>query len=516
MKIYKLIVILFFVSGELIAQETNVDVNINVNHILGADSTFEREKFINIHSDVTTNYWYDNDLFTNDLINKFLNGYDVYMGRNTGTITWSANTVKEDKNRPGYADTLDLARLGKAQRDKYAANTNWHAYEKRNKLTLCTQLWPLYPDGHQATSGGGGWYYSDTDTESEPWGTASGEFYAHFIKDYFGNGGTTGQPKPAFVEIVNEPLWELYNDIDRAFKYHKTIANEIRKLDPEIKISGYCTAFPNLEEDNFQRWENRWKKFIDVAGKDMDMWSLHLYDAPSIDGGTSKKLRRGSNVEATLDMIEQYSTIKFGKAKPFIISEFGASSHDYKGAWHPYNDYLQNVSCNAMTMQFMERSNNIAQAINYTMLKASWGTTDVNNVWSARLLRRENEPESLTGKWVYSDRVQYYQLWANVKGKRVDVKSHDLDILADAYVDGNKAYVILNNLAEEDKDLKLHLFENNGLAIENLMVKHFHLDDKYPIYDDNVGKIDTSYFSSEEIPDSFHIDYYGTMMDQFK
>lgn len=500
-------------ASTLSAQTVNVDVNLNVNHKLGKNTSFEREKFINIHSDVTTHYWYDDDLFTNNLINDFLNQYDVYMGRNTGTITWAANNVKEDVYRPGYCDTLDLARLGQANREKYASNTHWHAYEERNNLNLCTQLWPLYPDGEKATAKG--WHFSGTDTKDEPWGTASGEFYAQYIKHFFGTGGITGQPKPPFLEIVNEPLWEKYEDIENAFRYHKTVAHQIRKLHPSMKIAGYCTAFPNLEENNFQRWENRWKKFMDIAGNDMDIWSIHLYDAPSIDDGTKKKLRRGSYVEATMDMMEHYSTIKFGYPKPFVISEFGASSHDYKGAWHPYNDYLQNVSCNAMTLQFMERCNNITQAMNYTMLKASWGTKSVNDVWSARLLRRENEPKSLTGKWIYSDRIQYYQLWANVKGKRIETKAHNLDIMTDAFVDGNKAYVVVNNLHNQPKAININLFEKNDLIVQNLMIKHFHLDNKKKIYDENVGKIDTINLTAGSIPEILLLDEYGTMVLEY-
>jgi len=494
------------------AQIVDVDVNLNVNHKLGNVASLDRAKFINIHADVDDKDWYETDNFTSDLINKFLNGYDVYMGRNTGSIQYVMNSlVRQDASRPGFADVSHIESLGNDNKSTYASNTAYHAYEARNPQILCTQLHPFYPDGTETKMK---WAFSQTDTESEPFGTASGEFYAQYIKNFFGEGGTTGRPKPRFIEITNEPLWDLYNEIDNAFKFHSTVAQEIKKMNPDALVAGYCTAFPNFEENNFQRWETRWKKFMDESGEYMDCWSIHLYDFPSINNG-KKRLRRGSNVEATLDMLEQYSMMKFGKVKPFVISEFGASSHDYKGAWSAYSDYLHNVSCNALAMQFMERSNNIGVALNYTMLKAKWGSPTVDNVWQARLFRMEGEPNSFTGKWIYSDRVHFYQLWANVNGERVDSKPQDLDIMTDAYVEGNKAYVILNNLAWEPKEVRVNLFEDSNLNIEQLMVKHYRLDNKYTIFDDNGGKLDTTYYTSSNLPAVFNIGSEGTMILEY-
>ena len=45
---------------------------------------------------------------------------------------------------------------------------------------------------------------------------------------------------------------------------------------------------------------------MDMSGTYMDFWTIHLYDFPSINGG-QQMYRKGSNMEATLDMMEQYS-----------------------------------------------------------------------------------------------------------------------------------------------------------------------------------------------------------------
>ena len=499
-------------SFGLPAQRVNVDVNLNVNHVLGEVTALDREKFITLHADITERDWFENDNKLPNLVGDFMNGYDVYGGRNTGGIQWTLNSqVGEDPARPGFANASQMASLGQNRRNSYAAHGEFHAFEDRFQKVLCTQLHPFYPDGRRTNNG---WALSTTDTETEPFGTASGQFYANYLRHFFGEGGATGEPLPDYFEVTNEPLWELGDEIDKVFKFHRTVARELKSAHPSIKVAGYCTAFPDLEVNNFQRWEQRWKKFIDESGADMDMWSIHLYDFPSINNG-QKRLRRGSNVEATLDMLEHYTLLTHKETKPFLITEYGASSHDYQGAWSPYTDYLHNVSANALVMQFMERSNNIAQALNYTMLKAKWGSPDVNNVWQARLLRMEGEPSAFSGKWIYSDRVHFYQLWANVRGQRADVKAANLDVLSDAYVDGNKAYVVLNNLAWEEKDVKLNLYGLTNVSADELMVKHYHLDDASPVFDNNAGLIDTLFYSGANIPSNFTIGAEATMVLEY-
>ena len=86
------------------------------------------------------------------------------------------------------------------------------------------------------------------------------------------------------------------------------------------------------------------------------------------------------------------------------------------------------------------------KTINYVMLKGSWTGTTPETVWGSRLFRHKNEPASVTGNWVYTDLVKTYQLWSDVKGTRVESRATNPDILTDAYVNGNKAYVIINSL----------------------------------------------------------------------
>jgi len=218
------------------------------------------------------------------------------------------------------------------------------------------------------------------------------------------------------VEVMNEPDWPLLDNGDTpastVWEFHNSVADHIRARNENVLIGGYCTTFPDLEENNFREWQDEWRLFIDLCGANMDFYSLHLYDFPVFgQGGNVQWWRKGSNLEATLDMIEHYSILKTGRALPFVISEYGASTHALiNDEWSPWRDWLKVKSINAMLMSFMDRPNMMLKTIPFIICKAEWGRTAVP--YSNRLMRQANEPDSHTGEWVYTDMVKFYQLWS--------------------------------------------------------------------------------------------------------
>ena len=282
--------------------QVTIDVNVNVSHRVGGIDSLDRKKMVKIHADAIESDWTLGNNFGDfrDLRDDFLNGLDVYLGRNTGPISWHVNQVAEDPNRPGYADPVDIANKGQAVRTSYGNRTGIHSYEQRNELIIAAQQKPFFPDGTKTSQG---WAFAN--------GTAVGEFMGRFVNDFHGG---EGQPKPAYIEIMNEPLYEFVTVGDKTpeevFSFHNEVADGLRLQVPDIPIGGYVAAFPNFEEDNFQRWEDRMKLFMDMSGEKMDFWSIHLYDF-NLSWANTKVLRRGSNLEATFDMMEQYSHLSF-------------------------------------------------------------------------------------------------------------------------------------------------------------------------------------------------------------
>ncbi|WP_206667109.1 hypothetical protein [Seonamhaeicola maritimus] len=484
------------------AQDIEVEVNLNTKHSVNGIDAFDREKYITIHANLT-NDWSGNHLHS-DIRSDFLDGYDVYLGRETGGLTGVLRTVKEDPKRPGFADVSHIKSLGERATQSYQRHTELHGYERRmNNMVIGGQFHPFWPDGNTNRKG---WALSQTSNDKEPFGTATGQFMAHYIKSFFPKGV---RKKPKYIEVINEPMWDLVPRENRGValkekaavqkmaEFHSTVAKEIKKLNPDVLVGGYTCAFPDFELYDFKRWEYRWKQFIDLTGDDMDFWSLHFYDFPCKQNYNSgklsyiKKYRKGSNLKASLDMLEQYSMMTFGKIKPMVISEYSVQAHRYRDiAWTPWRDYLYVKSANAMLMTFMDHPQSIAMAIPFFMLKSEWGRTKEGHPYRSRLFRQQFEKEGETGdQWVYSDLVKFYQLWSDVKGKRVDIKSNTVDIQTEAYINRKKAYVILNNLTEKKVPMHLNVLNPTGNPLKQIKIKHHYAPYK-PIEIEREGIID--------------------------
>ncbi len=477
-----------------IAQSIEIDVNVNHKHSVGGIDSFDRSKFITIHSDETEPDWTMGTNAVGDLRDDFLNRLDVYLGRNTGSLSGAIQfgEIDEDPTRPGFADPADIVRYGNQLKNFYRNRASINAYKDRNDLVVAAQIHPYYPDGKNTARG---WAFSQEDTGTSPFGFATGEYMGRFIQESFAD---DAQPAPKWIEVINEPIYDLVTRvnpapsdpqtiIDEIFQFHNGAATGIRSiLGDDIPIGGYCTAFPDFEKDNFDRWDKRWKNFIDVSGENMDFWALHLYDWPSIFGG-KQLYRKGSNVEATMDMLEQYSTLKLGEPKPLLISEYGAQMQDFaEDPWTPERDWLFLKSLSGLMMSFMDRPDMILKAIPFIVLKAEWGRDPNTGVaYNWRLMRNASEGEGETGDdWVYTEMVKIYELWSDVKGTRVDSYTLDPDIQTDAYIDGNKVYVILNNLYFEEQEVKINISDNYTTALSSVRVKHMYGNDGIPVLDE--------------------------------
>ncbi|WP_105101538.1 agarase [Microbulbifer pacificus] len=488
-----------------------IDFNLNMRHTVGGESKFDRRKFITVHASNTENDWFGSNSQSAgapnddpDLMTSFLEGYDVYFGRDTGGMKWQLSQLPEDGTRPGFIDEGAASTNGGNARWNYTEGTTANAALARKHEHRATdmivggQQHPYWPNGDDV---GMGWSFSQTDTEEEPLGTAVGHYMANYLYEYFNRGSNDsyGQPKPVFLEVMNEPLYDLVDypknkdagtTPEDVFKFHNAVANEVRAYRDQwglashdnVLIGGYTVAFPDFEKDNFNRWEERDKLFIDIAGANMDFLSVHFYDFPAFQG--TRQLRRGSNVEATFDMLEQYSIMVTGERKPFVVSEIGATVHSMMNdPWSPERDGYKLRALNGLTMNMLERPDQILKSIPFVTIKAEWGRTEVP--YTNRLMRQKFEAAGETGDaWIYTELVKFYQLWSDVKGTRIDSWASDLDIQVNAYVDDKTAYLVLNNLEQENTELNLAALGTDGNSLQSVTLKELYYDaDGKPVLD---------------------------------
>ncbi|MEM6698074.1 MAG: hypothetical protein AAF599_06745, partial [Bacteroidota bacterium] len=477
--------LLLFTTITLFAQVT-VDINLNIEHFTGEVSEFDRSKFIFLHAGITDNEW-----DSNAQRKSFLEDYDVYLGRNNGSIVWEYNNTKEDPNKAGFPDVAWMQQRGQSSINNYKNQFQAHQFEDRVANMMIGGQEFMYPNGQNTRPPGNSsiapWAYKDYE--------ALGEFYANYLTYYFGEGGNSGRPRPRMVEVMNEPFVKankLGTTRESMSEMHNVIAKRIKQDHPDILVGGYTAAHPAFESNNFNHWQNCWKLFIDTAGEEMDFFSFHLYDFIRDRNRMHDEMqRKGSNIEAIMDMINHYSYLKLGETKPWSISEYGWFCPSCDGSYYVERDWYNLRSFNSMMLQLMERQDQILNAIPFMILKARWAhntAEDEYNTYGPRLMREigevDGEPEH--GGWVYTEFIKFFEFWRNVQGTRVDTKATDIDMLADAYVDGNKVYLILSNLEHSKQTVKLNFMESVS-NVESVTVKHL-----YEI--DFVPQLDTTYF----------------------
>ncbi|WP_096084860.1 Ig-like domain-containing protein [Agaribacterium haliotis] len=459
--------------------QTETQINLNVRHDVGGVSEFDRKKFITLHSAATENEWNGDE----EKLTYLMNDLDVYLGRDNGGMGYYMNQAEQDPERPGYADPAWVASYGGYVRETvYGVNEAWaHEFDHKSDVMIGGQVHTFWP-GHVTNPccGGTGWEIAGAD--------AMGEFMGLYLQEFYRNDGepvTKGHPRPKLLEILNEPLYELVTVGDtqpiEVFNFHNDVAEAVRRVNSDVMIGGYTTAFPIFEEREFARWEERMQLFIDTSGDNMDFFSIHLYDfnqfwSQDAGGYIGPVDFKGARIEATLDMMEQYSVLKLGEVKPYVLSEYGGRDHQLEQqAWSPLRDWQFMKSFSPMLMQFMARPDQMLKTIPFMVTKGEWGRED-GNPYPWRLLRQAFEAEGESGEqWVYTDMVKFYELWSDVNGTRVDSRSTNANVMIDTYVDGNKAYVILSNLSPTAESVALNFFGSESVAVESVRTKHLHL-----------------------------------------
>lgn len=232
----------------------------------------------------------------------------------------------------------------------------------------------------------------------------------------------------------------------------------------------------------FAQWDYIWKGFIDAAGENMDFYSLHFYDWVGNGEGknalTRGTYRYGGPVEAVLEMVEWYQQHRFGEPKPWVISEYGSivGQQNVDMDYH-WGDWTHVQTFNRMFMQFLRRPDMIIKSMPFAPIKGTWGYA--GDLRYEPSLMQSNSPYADIFKpgtdWYFSDKIQWYQLWSDVDGTRIDMASSDPDIQAEAYVDGQRVFVILNNMERHTSFVDLAFFGAGDNRVASVRIKHSYL-----------------------------------------
>lgn len=318
--------------------------------------------------------------------------------------------------------------------------------------------------------------------------------------------------RPLWYEPMNEPFvhakdfyeekdWDPVAELRVKTEMSQLIKALAKKIhaDPSlknIKVMGYGAAWPSFELKNFKNWETNMGLFLDIAGDELDAISYHLYDGVNQVGQENK--RSGSNNEAIMDLIETYSYQRWGFVKPHAITEYGGI---VQKEFSLINNVQSIRSQNAMIFGLLDREDRLEISIPFTTDNAKWHITKQNNYlpYKAVLWRPENmgvPKKEITG-WLYTNRIQFYELWKSLKGKRVFVSTSNPDIQVQAFLDNKKLFVALNNLDDVTQQLALDLTSIKS-NLKNILIKSLtvYLNDFPRYYEQTI----------DNIPELFSID----------
>ena len=412
---------------------SSISINPAVKRYLGDISTLDRGKYFNLHStggsDIEPNFFID------------------YNATNHGRGFWG----------PAAKAVQEQGQVGVYPSPKSGTNE----IREVNRYIGTEHPYNIYEEGINLTT--------------------LSDWVVEYFKDFVGVNF-----RPEFYEPMNEPFVharDFYPEPDWTESAENRVKQEMAQVFKEIgskihatpelanmKVIGYAAAWPSFEKNNFAVWNDNMKMFMDIAGADMDAFSTHLYDGVNQVGQDTK--RSGCNMEAVLDLIESYSYEKWGAVKPHVISEFGG----IVGSTYSNISNIQSIrSQNAMLFGLFERQDITELVIPFTTGKSTWHITEANNnlPYKAVLFKPIpfGVPKDQITSWEYTDRIYFYELWKNVSGDRIEIKSNNPDVQVQGFRDGNKLYVALNNLDDFDQSVSLAIQSLSNAIISDVLIK---------------------------------------------
>ncbi|MGC6455243.1 MAG: T9SS C-terminal target domain-containing protein [Coraliomargaritaceae bacterium] len=409
--------------------EVNVRYNFSVQRSIGTESELARNKFFNIHANPAYGPIEVKD-------HEWLKDYGVTFGRGFNGPFWYFRG-KDSLESPFPTDG-QAAAMSRAITDLYETQITYPYLDRRTVVT----------DHPRDT------FHMDMDLEAAAQWTVS--FFKHFYND---------ASRPMFYEPMNEPFVHAkdFGDddnqvIQRMSELYREIGKAFDASDLDVKVVGYASAWPSMELKDFWHWNTRMKLFMDVAGDYMDGISTHLYDGTNVTGQDNR--RSGANAEAILDLIETYSFIKWGYVKPHAITEFGDIPKGYPEYYTPEKSSQEHRAYNHILFNLFERQDRILTAIPFITTKSPWFYEETGRyeAYLADLWRPDAESvvKGQVQNYFFTKKIDFYELWKNVRGERSWVHSDNPDIAAVTFVDGARTFICLNNLDDYEQTIRLH------------------------------------------------------------
>lgn len=461
-------------SVEVFSKPIDVTISPEISASIGGVLDFDRSQFISISSEGEK---FESTINDQSQVSYYVDTLGMNFGRELGgvyTVTrYNSSTIREDPARPGYVDIDYFAsrvnasngNASQAFQNKFSPNLNSATHDRQDAYPSFMEMW------YDGSSGNHG-YPTNVDAASE---------FAAAVLEY----GYTDWTRPTTYEIVNEPNYRIWDD-QRFADLHTAVQARVDAAELDVAVGGPCLAVSYYYKNNYQQFGL--KNFIDNTSCTLDFYSFHTYDFMHWDVSANDfegRVSSGLPIEGVLDLIQNYTVNQYGKEVDIVLSEHGGyilndqegaldtvantyfpgSGFDWELKRRSVNEFLAVSSAIGNTLAFMNNPHVVRKAVPFILLEsAAW-----DPYYYSTLLVKENFNPS-SNIWHESKYINFYKFFQNVNGRRVHVQLSDPDIQCQAYVDGDKLYILLNNLARKTEALNLTTTTDN---IDQITLRRF-------------------------------------------
>ncbi|WOO39306.1 beta-agarase [Rubellicoccus peritrichatus] len=444
----------------------SITVDPHITREIQGISDLERKRYFAI-SDSGTNF--DNKVKDPELYDYLVNELNISFGRSLGpvqSVTHWNKLVEEDPNRPGYANIeklkADLAKRStqpsERMRRDFGDNLNVATHGHQ-------QAYPKFMGEHMSEEAKKAHHAHHLPENIDAAVELAVAVFQNNYNDF---------SRPAYYEPVNEPHWSYAGDQQLA-DWHMQLNEAFDEQVPDVEVGGLCMSVSYMYDHNYRAW-NGLKKFIDNTDASLDFYSFHVYDYLNFeDGEFNGRIQTGLPMEGVLDLVQNYTVIEHGKEVPIVISEHGGyvtGNHGKSGDeiaeeiaqqyfpgegfdWEVKKRSIMNFngvsSMLASTMNFMDHPHTVQKAVPFMLLESfSWDPKYYASLYTPYNFEDKSQ-------WVPSRNLDFYEFFRDLNGRRVLVESGSPDIQTQAFVEGNKLHVLLNNLWTEPEALSFDL-----------------------------------------------------------
>ena len=446
-------------------------------------SEVERRRYFCVRDQGTE---FDKRMSSGEGVYDYLVDYlGISFGRNLGPVKYTGSTLKEDPNRPGYADLEPLKKRKLPEPSArfvadFGPNLDVAAHGQHN-------AYPEYMGKYQLE---GAEYHGTPEWIPENIDAAA-ELAANVLKYAYSD-----FDRPRYFEPLNEPHWKYF--VDQHFAdWHLKTMEKVHALTPEVQVGGLCKSVSYFFRENYHTSIGL-RRFMDLTEGKMDFYSFHSYDYFKWEEEDFRgRVQSGLPLESTLDLVQNYAINTLGREVDLVISELGgyinvepkgmydgetlaaeiAAKHFPEDTWE--NElkkrsivcFVHVSSIIANIMAFIDHPHTVQKAVPF-LLPNTWS-------WDKKYYANLYVPFEYTdtSQWVETHMLDFFKLFRGVDGRRVKVIASDPDLQTRAFVDGSKLYLAVNNQSWREESVNLY-----GVNCDEVQIRRFGRDADFTAY----------------------------------